>query len=198
MNQKNETDADLEDDTSAVLIGYTIPSLRNRMGSEAIRLRFAHRLQHVMITGQTGSGKSVLARNLILADLLDKGNGLVALDYTGDFFDLILQFLAARYAPDEWEALCDRLVLIDLRQTSTFADSDEPIVGYNFLLEAGEDGYITTAAFLEILKQVWGEGVLGVQIKDDLLHVLLALTLSPHHKPSLLDIERGVYSFIAV
>ena len=31
---------------------------------------------------------------------------------------------------------------------------------------------------------------MGVQIKDDLLHILLALTLSPHHKPSLLDIER--------
>ena len=137
MNQKNETGADLDDDKSAVLIGRTIPTRRNRMVSEAIRLRFAHRLRHIMITGQTGSGKSVLARNLILADLLDKGNGLVALDYTGDFFDLILQFLAERYPPDEWDALCKRLVLIDLRQTSTYSEPDEPFVPYNFLPRGG-------------------------------------------------------------
>lgn len=171
---------------SAVTIGQTIPSARTGTPSEPVTLSFTTRLRHCFITGQTGSGKTTLARTLILDDLL-RGNGLVNIDYRGESTDLILQYLAERFTPEQ---LKERLVLLDMRQKSAFGADDEPVVIFNPLREIGNDGYATTAFFLDVLRQVWGEGALGVQLIDDLRHVLLALTLSSSGTYTILDIER--------
>lgn len=171
---------------SAVVIGNTIPSARLSSKAEPIEIDFKTRLRHVFITGQVGSGKTTLARTLMLDDLV-RGNGIVNIDYRGESTDLLLQYLAERFTPEE---LRERLLLLDLRQRSAFGEPDEPVVIFNPILEIGTDGYAATAFFLDVLKQVWGESTLGVQLIDDLRHCLLALTLSPSGPFTILDIER--------
>ena len=168
-----------------VVIGETLPSARNPGVVEPVELPFKTRLRHCFITGQSGSGKTTLARALLLDDLV-RGNGIVNIDYRGESTDLLLQFLAERFTPEEIQ---ERLVLLDLRQASTFGESNEPVVVFNPLLEIGNDGYAATAFFLDVLRQIWGDGVLGVQLIDDLRHVLLALTLSPAGPFTILDVE---------
>ena len=170
----------------AVVLGSTIPSVRNNGVSEPVEIYFKTRLRHCFITGQSGSGKTTLARTLMLDDLV-RGNGIVNMDYRGESTDLLLQYLAERFTPEE---LKDRLVLLDLRQRSTYGVEGEPVVVFNPLLEIGNDGYAATAFFLDVLRQVWGDGVLGVQLIDDLRHILLALTLSSAGSFTILDIER--------
>ncbi|WP_394793081.1 type IV secretory system conjugative DNA transfer family protein [Armatimonas sp.] len=170
----------------AVVIGSTIPSARKPGASEPVEIYFKTRLRHCFITGQVGSGKTTLARTLMLDDLV-RGNGIVNIDYRGESTDLLLQYLAERYTPEE---LKERLVLLDLRQRSTYGVEGEPVVVFNPLLEIGNDGYAATAFFLDVLRQVWGDGVLGVQLIDDLRHILLALTLSSSGSFTILDIER--------
>lgn len=169
----------------SVVIGETLPSARNPGVVEPVELNFKTRLRHCFITGQSGSGKTTLARTLLLDDFT-RGNGIVNIDYRGESTDLLLQFLAERFTPKE---LQERLVLLDLRQASAFGAEGEPVVVFNPLLEIGNDGYAATAFFLDVLRQVWGDGVLGVQLIDDLRHVLLALTLSPAGPFTILDVE---------
>ena len=185
-HRRSNASSSSEDEKSAVVIGKLIASVRHPGEDIPVKLSFKTRLRHCFITGQSGSGKTTLARTLLVDDL-SRGNGLVNIDYRGESTDLLLQLLAERFTPEQ---LRERLILLDLRQRSAFGEPNEPVVAFNPLLEIGDDGYAATAFFLDVLRQVWGESTLGVQLIDDLRHVLLALTLSPRGPFTILDIER--------
>ncbi len=183
--QKIHSAAKLDDEKSGVLIGHTIPSARSRGSPEPVWVSFKTRLRMFAISGKVGAGKTSLMRILFLDDLA-RGNGLVNIDAYGESTDLFLAYLAERYSQEE---LKERLVIIDLRKASAYGEPDEPVVVFN-LLEIGSDPYATTAFILDLLRQVWGEGGMGVQLTYDLRHVLLALTLSPAGPFTILDVAK--------
>ncbi len=171
---------------AGVYLGNTIPSARTGAAAESVYVQFPTRLRQSFFTGLPGSGKSTALRTFMLDDL-ERGNGIVQLDWQGESTDLMLAFLAERYSLDE---ILPRLRLLDLRSQSAFGELHEPVFGFNPTAPLAGDPYTTVAQFKNILRQKFGDAALGVQLINDLEYALLALALSPAGPFSLTDIER--------
>lgn len=61
-------------------------------GLEPFALRHADRRQHVYVCGQTGTGKSTLLKNLIIADIA-AGEGIAVLDPHGELVEELLDYI---------------------------------------------------------------------------------------------------------
>jgi len=64
-----------------------------------VRIKLADRLRHVYTIGQTGVGKTVLAQNMVLQDIID-GHGVCYLDPNGDAAEWILNHIPKERADD--------------------------------------------------------------------------------------------------
>lgn len=172
----------------AVLLGESIP-----FGADAesqkpapVFLDTELRRRQCYLLGSTGSGKTTALLTLLEADF-SAGRGICLLDARGDLVDSVLQRLAAARAP---ETLARRLLLIDLRtqpepaQLKAGQPSEEYIVGFNPLAQAGTDPYTRAFFVLDVLRQQFGS--LGVQTEETMRACLLALAMTGG---TLLDIE---------
>lgn len=169
-----------------LIIGETIPGLRDRgRGPQPVRFPLERRFRHLFVTGRSGSGKSILALNISQWDL-ENGVGLVISDFRGESTDIFQREIRSRFPIED---VVNRCLFIDLRASSIFSTKGEPVLGFNILTSLNPDPYIAVAIFLDILRAMWGDGVLGVRLSDQLKHSFLALAMSLSGPYALTDLE---------
>lgn len=129
---------------------------------ETVTIGVAERLQHTMIVGASGTGKSKLLVNLIRQDM-ERGDGLAVLDPHGDLIEEVLT-----HVPDQ--RLAD-VVLFDP------SDEEWPI-GFNILAASSElERSILASDLVGIFSRLstsWGDGMSTV-----LANAVLAVTAHP-------------------
>lgn len=81
--------------TSGLLLGYNM----FRSQKADIRMQDEDRRRHLYIIGQTGTGKSVFLKNLIIQDIQD-GKGVCVIDPHGDLVEDILTFVPRHRTQD--------------------------------------------------------------------------------------------------
>lgn len=105
-------------------------------------LRDVDRRRHMYVLGKTGTGKSTLLKNMIMADIY-AGKGVGVVDPHGDLVDDILNLI-----PEE---RIDDVVLLDP------SDIEHPI-GFNILkLKPGEERDIVADGIVSIFKKFFGD-----------------------------------------
>jgi hypothetical protein len=146
---------------------------RAQLGGHAVGLAAADARQHVHLVGKTGTGKSTLLLNMVLADVHAR-RGVVVIDPRGDLVIDILDRLPADAA--------DRLVIIDPDQphpacfnplATTGADSGDPHLAVDNIV----------GIFSKIFGRHWGPRI------DDTLRVS-CLTLMRQPDPTLSMVPR--------
>ncbi len=169
-----------------VTLGAVIPpAARKGSRKTPFLLPLESRFRGCFITGTTGSGKSNALSVLTNWDI-ENGVGICNVDASGDSTDALLARLVSRVPAKD---LRESLLLFDLRQKSAYSSGNEPVIGFNVLTALASEPYIAVNRFLEVLRQVWGDAVLGVRLIDQLRHALLALAQSPSGPYSLVDME---------
>lgn len=109
-------------------------------GTAPFTLSRADRRQHTYVVGKTGTGKSTLLRNMILADI-EAGEGVGLIDPHGDLAQEILDHIPPRRVRD--------VVLFDP------TDRDYP-VGFNLLRSAPKErGHLVASGIVSAFKSVW-------------------------------------------
>jgi len=118
---------------------------------------------HLHVVGATGTGKSTLLTNLILADAA-AGRGVAVLDPKGDLVGDVLARLPAEAA--------DRLVLIDPAETLAPA-------ALNVLDTTGQNPELVTDRVVGVFARLYA-AYWGPRIEDVLRCACLTLTRQPH------------------
>ncbi len=143
--------------------------------SRVIGIRTAGRMQHVVVTGPTGSGKSMVFASLIAQDIT-AGRPLILVDPKRQLVDFICERVPAE--------LADRIVIIDA--------ADESPVGFNPLDAVGRNKDVVVDGILSAFKAVFEDGW-GPRT-EDLLHAgLLSLATAGESRGepyTLLDLPR--------
>lgn len=93
MGKKEPPPANLP--TEGTIIGRS----NYRGQTKDVRIKLEDRLRHVYTIGQTGVGKTVLAQNMVLQDIMD-GHGVCYLDPNGDAAEWILNHIPKERADD--------------------------------------------------------------------------------------------------
>jgi type IV secretory pathway TraG/TraD family ATPase VirD4 len=120
----------------------------------------AARARHTFISGQTGTGKSVLLRN-IAAQLARSGNGFAFLDPHGENAQELVSLIPTARAAE--------IVYIDL-------SDHEHAVGLNFLADVPPEKRATTAAnVVSAFVHIWGKEAVGDRSQELLRNSLMAL-----------------------
>jgi len=118
------------------------------------------RARHTFISGQTGTGKSVLLRN-IAAQLAGSGNGFAFIDPHGENAEVLVSLI-----PTERAA---QFVYIDL-------SNHENSIGLNFLSGIAPDKRATTASnVVAAFVHIWGKESVGDRSQEVLRNSLMAL-----------------------
>ena len=146
---------------------------RAQLGGHAVALHATDARQHVHLVGKTGTGKSTLLLNMVLADV-HAHRGVVVIDPRGDLVIDILDRLPAQAA--------DRLVIID-------PDQPHPAC-FNPLATTGPDGgdpHLAVDNIVGIFSKIFGRHW-GPRI-DDTLRVS-CLTLMRRPNPTLAMVPR--------
>jgi hypothetical protein len=146
---------------------------RAQLGGHAVALAAVDARQHVHLVGKTGTGKSTLLLNMVLADV-HAHRGVVVIDPRGDLVIDILDRLPADVA--------DRLVIID-------PDQPHPAC-FNPLATTGPDGgdpHLAVDNIVGIFSKIFGRHW-GPRI-DDTLRVS-CLTLMRRPNPTLSMVPR--------
>ena len=140
-----------------------------------VGIRTPGRMQHLVVTGPTGSGKSMVFASLIAQDIT-AGRPLVLVDPKRQLVD----FISERVPPE----LADRVVIIDA--------ADENPVGFNPLDAVGRNKDVVVDGILSAFKAVFEDGW-GPRT-EDLLHAgLLSLATAGDTRGepyTLLDLPR--------
>jgi len=140
-----------------------------------VGIRPAGRLQHLVVTGPTGSGKSMVFARLILEDIA-RGRAAVLVDPKRQLVDFVLDRIPESHA--------DRIVVLDA--------ADPHPVGFNPLDIAGRNADVVVDGILAAFKAVFSDGW-GPRT-EDLLHAgLLTLARAGEHRGlphTLLDLPR--------
>jgi hypothetical protein len=143
----------------------TFPSM-----SRLVAIPFESTSQNQWIAGPTGSGKSVLMVNQILADIeAPDHRAVIAFDMKTDTIDAVLERFPSRRDGD--------LIVLD-------PTSDRPI-GYNPLVGATRNPEVVADALFGILKRLWH--LEAAPRTSDLLHVAMT-SLTFHPGATLIDI----------
>lgn len=125
----------------------------------------AGRMQHLVVTGPTGSGNSMMFASLIAQDIT-AGRPLVLVDPKNQLVDFISERVPAK--------LVDRIVIIDA--------ADENPVGFNPLDAVGRKDVVVggiLSAFTAVFEDGWGPRT------QDLLHAgLLSLATAGETRAS--------------
>jgi hypothetical protein len=108
-------------------------------GGRKVGLAAADGRQHMHVLGATGTGKSTLLQNLILADIRDR-NGVMVIDPKGDMINDVLDRL-------DPEAVRDRLVLIDAAEPG----------GHGFFPLSGPNREIAIDHVVGICNRLWSQ-----------------------------------------
>ena len=109
-------------------------------GTAPFTLGRADRRQHTYVVGKTGTGKSTLLRNMILADI-EAGEGVGLIDPHGDLVQELLDHIPPRRVRD--------VVLFDP------TDRDYP-VGFNLLRSAPKErSHLVASGVVSAFKSVW-------------------------------------------
>lgn len=98
------------------------------------------RRQHVYVIGKTGSGKTTLMENMVVADIL-AGRGVGVIDPHGEFAERILKFVPPERAED----------------VVYFNPSDvEFPIGFNPLEQVGEEyHHLVASGLMGVFKKIW-------------------------------------------
>lgn len=140
-----------------------------------VGIRPEGRLQHLVVTGPTGSGKSMVFANLILADVL-ASRPAVVVDPKRQLVDFVLDRIPARFA--------GQVVVLDAAEPNP--------VGFNPLDTRGRNADVVVDGILAAFKAVFADGW-GPRT-EDLLHAgLLSLARAGDRRGepfTLLDLPR--------
>lgn len=128
------------------------------MNGERLSISPKDALEHTIILGPTGSGKSTAMLNLILSDIT-AGRGVLVIDPKQDLVDDVLERIPAHRRKD--------VVVVD-------PASPEP-VGFNPLAcTEGQDKELTADTVLSVLKEIFADSW-GVRAQDILSAAILTL-----------------------
>lgn len=127
---------------------------------------------HIYLIGKTGTGKSTLMANMMIADI-KQGNGAALVDPHGDLAEEILEFIPEERMND--------VIYINP------ADMEHPIA-FNPLEKVSPDGrYLVASGLISVFKKIWPD-FWGPRLEHILRHALL--TLLEIDNSSLLDLPR--------
>jgi len=125
------------------------------------------RRRHLYIVGKTGSGKSVLLENMIVADL-KAGHGLAVIDPHGDLAKRVLDFVPSRRIND--------CIYFNPQ------DSEHPIA-FNILEKIKQEQQsLVASGLIAAFKKIWSQGpssFWGPRLEYVLRNTLLALLETP-------------------
>jgi len=139
---------------------------------KAFGIKQRDRSGHIYLIGKTGTGKSTLMANMMIADI-KQGNGAALIDPHGDLAEEILEFI-----PEERRA---DVIYINP------ADLEHPIA-FNPLEKVSPDGrYLVASGLISVFKKIWPD-FWGPRLEHILRHALL--TLLEIENSSLLDLPR--------
>lgn len=127
---------------------------------------------HMYVLGQTGTGKSTMLSNMVIADI-HRGEGVALIDPHGDLAENILNFVP--------EARMEEVVVFnpgDMQYPIAFNPLDKVDSDYHFLVASG-----LISVFKKIFKNAWGP-----RLEHILRNTLLALLT--YEGSTLLDIPR--------
>lgn len=149
--------------------------------ARSVRIPHGKRLEHLVILGKTGQGKSRLLHHLVAQDIR-QNRGFIFFDLHGDSTPRLLKILAAAET-GRGADLSERLVVIEP------ADR-EFSVGLNLLeRQPGQDVYVQLAEFAQVLKTRWHLDSFGARTEELLrnsLHILADCGLTLVELPPLL------------
>jgi hypothetical protein len=112
-----------------------------------IILSHDHRLEHLVILGQTGTGKSRYGQGLIRQDIRcwpQSRCGMVVVDPHGEMFDGVMSWIAAN------KLMNLPIVPIDFRR-------DDQVVSYNVLRQRPAEPSVIIDNFVKAMAYVWGQ-----------------------------------------
>lgn len=158
-----------------ILLGHN----RHRGHINPVRVSDEDRFRHMVVMGQTGTGKSVFLEGLAISDII-RGKGICFIDFHGDSIEKILQ-----HYPEE---RADDLVLLD------FLDR-EKVVPFNILACRDDEerdkiiddlyGWISLNYNLSI-----AGGPVFEQYFRSFTRMLMAQELRSHFQPTIADFSR--------
>jgi energy-coupling factor transporter ATP-binding protein EcfA2 len=152
--------------SDSVLLGRAV----TEDGREGARVGISRekRVEHMLVLGRTGSGKSSLLRHLAAQDI-QHDDGFVQIDLHGDTTPAILRLLAAEERRRRVD-LSERVIVLEP------ADLDWA-VGFNVLeAPSAAERFVYIADVAHLLKQRWGLDTLGARTEELLRNSLLALS----------------------
>jgi AAA-like domain len=140
-----------------IIIGTTTRGLSSGV---SVTIDPAARARHTFISGQTGTGKSVLLQN-IAAQLARSGNGFAFLDPHGENAERLISLIPTARAAE--------IVYIDL-------SDHQHAVGLNFLADVPPEKRATAAAnVVAAFVHIWGKESVGDRSQEVLRNSLMAL-----------------------
>jgi len=140
-----------------IIIGTTTRGLSTNV---PVSIDLAARARHTFISGQTGTGKSVLLRN-IAAQLARSGNGFAFLDPHGENAEELVSLIPTARAAE--------IVYIDL-------SDHKHAIGLNFLADVPPERRATAAAnVVSAFVHIWGKDSVGDRSQEVLRNSLMAL-----------------------
>jgi hypothetical protein len=159
-----------QNNDSNQVIPFAVTNFRNTRKKFGIRQK--DRRGHMYIIGKTGTGKSTLLENMIIADI-KAGHGVALIDPHGDLAEDILDYIPEHRIED----------VIYFNP----ADNEYP-VPFNPLEQVHPDyHHLVTSGLISVLKKVWPE-FWGPRLEHILRHSIL--TLLEYPDSTLLDIPK--------
>ena len=135
-------------------------------------IKLKNRKSHIYIIGKTGTGKSTLLLNMMVADIL-AGNGFCLIEPHGDLSEEILNFIPKERIKD--------VIYFNV------CDLNYPI-GFNPLEKSNsESSFLIASSLISIFKKIWYE-FWGPRLEYILRNSLL--TLLEYEGSTLLDLQR--------